>query len=195
LSFAGQYESFLKVPKENLGDAIKLCWASLFNERSLLSFNVKENPDYLKSGMAVIVQEMIPADYSAIIMSKDPIDKRNLLGIETTYGPCESLVSGKVTGDLILYDRDLKKIVEKEIGSKKNKTIYSIFSKENPQNHKLTQNSKSLSESYAVNEKEINNLVKLGLRIEKIFKHPQDIELVSSNEKVYIVQSREISTG
>ena len=124
-SFSGQYESFLKVSKKNIEYAIKKCWASLFNERSLRRFNVKENKEYLNSKMTCILQEMVYSDKSAIIMTKDPLEFGNILGIEATYGFCESLVSGKVTGDFYLFDKDTNnKLIFKNKGSKKYKIEY-----------------------------------------------------------------------
>lgn len=194
-ALAGQYESFLRVPKSSVEDAVKLCWASLFNERSLRSFKAKSNETYLSSGMSVIIQEMIVGEYSAVMMTRDPLDERDLLGIESTYGPCESLVSGKVTGDFILCDKQSGQVIERDLGSKLYRIEYSEFSFDNQENHSLKENSDGLKNSYALNDGQIKRLFSTGMKIEKIFGKPQDIEAVFFKDKLYIVQTRNITTN
>jgi rifampicin phosphotransferase len=193
-SLAGQFESYLKVPKGGVEDAIKLCWSSLYNCRSLKSFHINSNNEYINSSMSVIIQEMIQAEYCAVMMTKDPLDERRVFGIESTYGSCEAIVSGKITGDLILCDRVSKKIIEKEIGKKTNKIVYSVFSKKNFNNQTLEPISNNLINLFALNEEKIKELVNTGLRIESLFGKPQDIEAVFSKEKLYILQTRNITT-
>ena len=163
-SLAGQYDSYLNVSKKKVGDAIKLCWASLFNERTLKSFDSKFNETYLDSKMSVVLQEMILADKSAVMMTRDPIDERNVLGVESTYGPCEGLVSGGVEGDLILYDRDNKNIVLREIGAKENKIIYEEFSRNKPENICFKENSENIKNTYSLTNIQLECLIKSGRR-------------------------------
>ncbi|MBU0460546.1 MAG: PEP/pyruvate-binding domain-containing protein [Nanoarchaeota archaeon] len=193
-SLAGQFESYLMVPRNNVEEALKLCWASLFNERSLKTFDADQNSTYLDGTMSVIVQEMVVGDYSAVMMTKDPLDEREVLGIESTYGPCEALVSGKVTGDLIFCDRYSGKVLEKELGSKKEKVVYSCFSKKNRENYNLEPVTIEERKKFALSEEQINDLVSTGLKIEKIFGRPQDIEVVFLKDCLYVVQARDITT-
>ena len=166
-SLAGQFESYLKVPKEKVENAIKLCWASLFNERSLISYSHANNT-YLDSKMSVIIQEMITADYSAVLMTQDPLDPRNLFGIESTYGPCEALVSGKVTGDLILCDRVSGKVIECELGSKEGRIVYSSFSENNSNNYIIEPNSEEERQKFALDDYKLEKLIETGLKIERM---------------------------
>ena len=189
---AGQYDSYLKVPKGKLEDAIKLCWASLFNPRSLKSFGT-DNNRYSDSKMSVVIQEMIPADKSVVMMTKDPIEKKDIFGIEATYGPCEAIVSGKVTGDLILFDRDNRKILEKELGSKEKRVQYYEFSGNERENYQLVEVPRNLQRRVCISDEEIKLLVDIGLKVEYMFGHPQDIEAVINGQGIYIIQSRNIT--
>jgi pyruvate,water dikinase len=194
-SLAGQYESFLNVPIHEVTTAVKLCWASLFNERSLYVFQAKSNDTFLYSKMSVVIQEMIVADVSAVMMTKDPIEKMEMLAMETTYGPCEAIVSGKVTGDLITVERSSMIVYKRDLGSKRNKVVYDLFNGLNKGSYRLEPNSDSLQKDFAIDNKTALRIAKVGLEIEQKFGHPQDVELVMAAGKIYIVQTRNITTN
>lgn len=92
-SYAGQYDSFLNIKKEELFENIKSCWCSLYNENVICYSNTFDI-----YGMNVIIQKMIEPDYSGVIFSIDPSSEtRNYSIIEMVKGLGEKLVSGKVT--------------------------------------------------------------------------------------------------
>lgn len=194
-SLAGQYESFLNVPTEEVATAVKHCWASLFNERSLHAFEAKSNPNFLQSKMSVVIQQMILADISAVVMTKDPIEKQEVLAMEATYGPCEAIVSGKVTGDLIAINRNTMMVSKRELGSKRNKVVYDIFNGVNRGNYSLVANADYLQKRLSVDDETALRIAKVGLDIEERFGHPQDIELVMAKQEIYVVQTRNITTS
>lgn len=193
-SLAGQYESFLNVPASEVPIAIKFCWASLFNERSLHLFKAKNNNTFLCSKMSVVIQEMILANVSAVMMTIDPLEKADVLAMEVTYGPCEAIVSGKVTGDLITIDRSLMMVHKKELGSKQNKVIYDLFNTTNKGYYRLEPNNDELRKGFAIDNNTALRIARLGLEIEKKFGHPQDVELVVADGEIYVVQTRNITT-
>lgn len=94
-SFAGQYKSILNVSRECLIGAIEECIESLNTTHALV---YSQNNAVGK--MAVIVQKMVSADISGVAFSADPVkNNKSVLIIESVNGPCELLVSGKVTPD------------------------------------------------------------------------------------------------
>ena len=192
-SLAGQYESFLMVPTNAIGTAIKLCWASLFNARSLRGFKAKSNDYYLKSRMSVVVQEMVQATHCAVMMTQDPIEGQNILGIESSYGPCEILVSGRVDGDLLLYDKQSGRVVSQEIGDKETIIGYDIFTGENGNIREIPVQP-NLRQVPALSPEQVKQLIEQGLKIEKIFGKPQDIEAAFVGDQLYILQTRNITT-
>ncbi|MDP2089489.1 MAG: PEP/pyruvate-binding domain-containing protein [Flavobacteriaceae bacterium] len=194
-SLAGQYESFLNVPPTEVVNAVKLCWASLFNERSLHVFEAKNNNSFLGSKMSVVIQQMVIADVSAVMMTQDPLEKVPLLAMETTFGACEAIVSGKVTGDLITIDRNSMVVYNREIGSKRNRVVYDIFSGNNRGSYNLSPTSDEMQKNFSVDNKTALRIAKVGLEIEKKFGHPQDIELVVADQEIFIVQTRNITTN
>lgn len=94
-SFAGQYETFLNIKKDNVLSKIIDCYKSMFSE-IILSYFINNNipTDFLK--MSVIVQEMVASEYSGICFTVDPIsgnDKTMLIEIGEGLG--ENIVSGQ----------------------------------------------------------------------------------------------------
>lgn len=194
-SLAGQYESFLNVPPNEVINAVKLCWASLFNERSLSVFKAKINDSFLESKMSVVIQQMVIADVSAVMMTQDPIEKKPLLAMEVTYGACEAIVSGKVTGDLITIDRNKMMVYNKEIGSKSNKVVYDVFNGKNRGTYNLEPTTSEMQKKFSIDDEMALRIAKIGMEIEKKFGHTQDIEVVLSNQEIFIVQTRNITTN
>ena len=94
-SFAGQYQTFLNIKKEDVLSKIIDCYKSMFSE-IILSYFLNNNipTDFLK--MSVIVQEMIASEYSGVCFTVDPIsgnDKTMLIEIGEGLG--ENIVSGQ----------------------------------------------------------------------------------------------------
>jgi phosphoenolpyruvate synthase/pyruvate phosphate dikinase len=191
-SLAGQFESFLNVPRTQVGDAVRLCWASLFNERSISLFDVDE--DYIEnSAMTVLIQEMVPAAASAVVMTVDPLDDGTVGGIELAIGPCEAIVGGAVTPDAVMFHRESGQILERHVGAKEFAIEYRAFARgvDNVIKRSLPQD---VRDRLAVTDKVLLNIVDVARVIERIFGKPQDIELViDPADKITVVQSRAIT--
>ena len=103
-SFAGQYQTFLNVKKEDVLNKIVECYKSMFSE-VILSYFINNNisTDYLK--MSVIVQEMVESELSGICFTVDPIsgnDKTMLIEIGEGLG--ENIVSGQNKPEQYYYN-------------------------------------------------------------------------------------------
>jgi len=188
-SFAGQQETFLNIQGEaNVLEKIRECWASLFTARAIF-YRETSKFDHFKVGIAVPVQRMVESDKSGIMFSIDPLtnDKKRII-IEAIYGLGELIVQGMVTPDHYEVNKDEMKIVnsvprtqEKMMVKDKlmNKTL--LLTKEMGSKRKLT-------------DKEILALAKLGKQLEKHYYFPQDSEWAIEGKRVYIVQTRPITT-
>ena len=106
-SFAGQQETILGVEGDDrLLDAIERCWRSLFTERAV-AYRAKQGVDAAGLAMAVVVQQLVPAEVAGVLFTRDPLDpdgKRMLA--EASWGLGEAVVSGRVTPDRFTLDRD-----------------------------------------------------------------------------------------
>ena len=195
LSLAGQYESFLLVPAQNVPQAILWCYASLFSERCLRQFKVKEDARYLWSRMSVLVQEMFVADSCAVVMTRDPVEGGDHFGIEVTYGACEALVSGEVQGDLYLLSRSTGAVLSAEVGTKTASISYVPLTNLEVDNKVKQPLSEEQRVRYTASEELIADIYRLGMHIEEHFGAPQDIELVVAGGEIIVTQTRPITAS
>ncbi|CAF2755241.1 unnamed protein product [Rotaria sp. Silwood2] len=192
-SFAGQQDTYLHVGRENLIDKIKECWASLFTARAI-SYRKKSNIDHKIVKLAVVVQAMISSEVSGVAFTANPITGlRNEVVIDSTYGLGEALVSDLVTPDHyeILFDNyENAEIRVKNIGKK---GIHIIGKSDGGTETLVTMDNNKKIE--ALSDQYIIQLAKLAKQVEKSYNYqPQDLEWSFSNEKLYILQARPITT-
>ncbi len=95
-SFAGQFETILGVSRAEVAAAIAECWGSADNGRALSYLAACDD----EQTMAVIVQPLVEADVSGVVVTVDPLtgDDSTLL-VNASFGLGEAVVSGLVTPD------------------------------------------------------------------------------------------------
>lgn len=192
VALAGQFESYLGVAREDVPAAVKACWASLFNQRSIDNFAIGR--DYLEnSAMAVVIQEMVVAESSAVMMTADPLGDGSTGGIESTWGACEAIVSGRVSPDFVAFDRLTGQITQRVLGSKETTVCHGPLELERQGTHERATEPMRRRE-FSLTEEQLFNLVRLGAQIERIFGGPQDVEAVFANGEFTITQSRAVTT-
>lgn len=187
-SFAGQQDTFLNIiGKDQILLNIRKCWASLFTDRAIIYRN-KNGFDHRNVFLSVVIQEMVFSEISGIMFTADPINgNRNTICIDASLGLGEALVSGIVSADL--YKVYNSKIIEKKIAEKA-LAIYPIKSG----GTKTVSIDKQKQNLQVLTDKQIIELAKVAKKIENYYKKPQDIEWCIYEEKVYIVQSRPITS-
>jgi phosphoenolpyruvate synthase/pyruvate phosphate dikinase len=163
-SFAGQHDTYLNV----VGPAailrhISRCVASLFTERAV-SYRLRNGIDHRKVDMAVVVQQMVPAQAAGVLFTADPVTgNRKVTSVEAVFGLGDALVSGRVSADIYtVRDGD----------------VVATTRQDEP----------------VLTEAQVARLAQLGQRIEGYFGCPQDIEWCLVGDDVQIVQSRPITT-
>ena len=191
-SFAGQQETYLNVrgADELLEKTIK-CWSSLFTPRAIFYRTQKgfRHEDVL---ISVGVQKMVNAKAAGVAFTINPVtgDPSQIV-IEGNWGLGESVVSGAVTPDDYIVDKETLKVIDKRIAKKTveyirdpetGKTIHAEVPPERQNQPCLT-------------DEEILRLAELAKRIEGHYGRPQDIEWAIDKdlpfpENVFIVQSR-----
>jgi pyruvate,water dikinase len=163
-SFAGLYESFLGVTsQQELADASKKCWASLWTERAFL-YRQRKGFDHNAARMAVIVQTVIPAEVAGVLFTADPASgATDCLLIEAAFGLGEAVVSGKVTPDRYVLAREGLDILERVVSHKKVQVIarHGGVQEIAIDDHKAC--------SPALDESSARELAALGLKIETAF--------------------------
>ena len=194
-SFAGQQETFLNVgSEEELLECVLKCFASLFTDRAI-SYRTSRSFSHFKVALSVGVQKMVRSDISSsgIMFTIDTESgSENLILINSIWGLCENVVSGRVNADeFFIFKPTLKNgintILKRSLGSKKEKMLYS----EDTRTLNVV-TTKEEQENFSINDDEVIELAKQALVIEDHYKRPMDIEWAKdgNDSKLYIVQAR-----
>lgn len=187
-SWAGELESYLNVTSKNLLESVKLCWSSLFTPRAIF-YRFEKKLHKQKVSVAVVVQKMVQSEISGITFTVHPVTQDyNQMIIEAGYGLGEAIVGGKVTPDTYIIHKDTKEIIDKNISQQEMMIIRS------PKGTKEIAVPKVLQGKQKFSDKNILKLAEMCQNIEKHYKKPQDIEWAFEKGKIYIVQSRPITT-
>jgi phosphoenolpyruvate synthase/pyruvate phosphate dikinase len=189
-SFAGQQDTYLNIKGEkSLLSSVRDCWASLFTDRAIL-YRIKNKIEHEKVYMSVVVQKMVLPEVSGIMFTADPVSgHRGIISIDASYGLGEALVSGLVSPDLYKFRKSSSQIESKTIADKK-LAIMPI----NGGGTKKVRIDGEKSTIQVMEDSKIKSLAGLGMAIEKHYGCPQDIEWCMENSKLYIVQSRAITS-
>lgn len=193
-SFAGQQQTFLNVQgTDQVIQAVQQCWASLFEPRAIF-YRAQRNIDHLSTGIAIVVQRMVQSDTSGVMFTIDPVTGAKRIMIEAVYGLGESIVSGNVTPDMYLVDRLDFTILHKEIATQTTQLVRDTKQGNFEGANIEVAVPEGKQNMYKISDEDIVKLAKIGRRIEKHYKAPQDIEWAMENGKLYVVQARPITT-
>ncbi|MFZ2200100.1 MAG: phosphoenolpyruvate synthase [Microgenomates group bacterium] len=188
-SFAGQQETYLNVR----GDAsvivhIRKAWASLFEPRAIY-YRVQQGFDHFKVALAVPVQKMVQSDVSGIMFSINPVtnDKTKIV-IEAVWGLGENIVQGAVTPDHYEVDKVTLKLLEHKVV---HQDIEMVRSGEGNIQRKVPV---SRQDKRKLTDEQAEEVAKVGKKLQQHYFFPQDSEWAIENGKLYIVQTRPITT-
>src|SRR5215210_8005025 len=123
-SFAGQHETELNlVGAEAVLGAVARCWASGRNER-VLAYRKQQGLNTEGVRLAVLVQQLVMADTSAVVFSANPISgNRDEVVVTASWGLGESVVSGTVTPDTWVVRKADLAVIEERTGAKERMTV------------------------------------------------------------------------
>jgi len=188
-SFAGQQATFLNVRGEStLLHKVRECWASLFTARAI--FYREENKiAHERVKISVIVQKMIQSSVSGVMFTIDPVsNEKDRIIIEAVWGLGEMIVQGSVVPDRYVVQKETFDILSKEISDQRVQLVKrGIETKE-------VDVPVRLREIQKITNEDIVELAKLGDKLQKHYYFPQDIEWAKEGKKLYIVQTRPITT-
>lgn len=194
-SFAGQLESFLNVKGEkNVIEKCLRCCSSLFTDRAII-YREEKGFDHLGVAISVGVQKMVRSDLagSGVIFTLDTESGfKNVIEINAALGLGENVVQGAVNPDEYLVFKPLLEkngkcpIVQKKLGKKEMKMIYTSRGTKNIKTKSFEQN------KFVLSDEEIIMLSKWASKIEKHYNKPMDIEWAKDGilNRLFIVQAR-----
>ena len=190
-AFAGQQETFLNILDEPaLLEAVRACWASLWSQRAVL-YRHRQDADQAAVRLAVVVQRMVPADVAGVMFTANPVSgARHEVVIDANPGLGEAVVGGLVTPDHFVVDRHSLRIRAQQPG--KREVI--VRAKASGGTEQIA-SANQPGELPALPSSAIHKLARLGLRVERHYGAPQDIEWAwvrdaADSGKLFILQAR-----
>lgn len=183
-SWAGQLKTYLNISREDVIEAVEKCWASLKSEHAT-KYAIANKLHNKQNAVAVIVQVMVDADLAGVLFTANPVT--NNTGeylLESVYGLGELLVQGEVTPESLVISKQ-GSIISRQASRQKQMLV-----NKDGINRKVDVDVKG----HIVSEKLLHRLLELATKIENHCGTPQDIEWVFGGGKLYIVQSRPITT-
>jgi pyruvate,water dikinase len=163
-SYAGQQETYLFV--ETFEEVLdKIVRCWLSFFSERALFYREHKGDLNDIQMAVVVQQMVDADKAGVMFTVDPVHHRkDRVVIEAARGIGEHVVSGEVTPDYYTLDR------------------------------KGTVKKSRVVDERVLSDKELADLVQMGLHLAELNGCPQDIEWAYDSTGLYMLQSRPVTT-
>ncbi len=186
-SFAGQFSTELNVPTDKLVDKYKEVISSKYNARAIVYRKIKNIRDDDIS-MSVGIVEMIHPLCSGVLYTTDPVKPdRNEIIVNAVWGLGQLLVEGVVSADTFVLDRsDGFNVKRKEVAEKQ---VCLIECSEGGTDHEEVPEDRC--KKACLTDEQLKELADVGLKIEKHFSCPQDIEWVYDKEqKLYVLQAR-----
>lgn len=188
-AWAGQLNSYLNTTKDDLLEKVKHCWASLFTPRAIF-YRFEKGLHKTHISVAVVVQKMVDSEVSGIAFSVHPVtEDPNQLIIEAGFGLGEAIVSGEITPDSYVVEKNPRNIIDITT----NIQVKALYRNENG-NTEWKDIPEPQASSQVLTTDQILELSELILKIENHYGFPCDIEWAFEKGKFYITQSRPITT-
>jgi pyruvate,water dikinase len=188
-SFAGQHETYLNiVGAEAIIQAVIRCWESARSEHAL-EYRRQQGLSVERPQIAVLVQQLVPADVAAVVFSANPITgNRDEVMINASWGLGESIVGGIVTPDMFIVRKSDLVVINRVIADKQHMTVSAPGGTHEVDVPRFLRNTSSL------NDEQVIEMAKLALALELTMEHPVDAECAYAGDKLYLLQCRPITT-
>jgi rifampicin phosphotransferase len=165
-SFAGQYETVLQVSKNELGDAIKKVWLSVYSER-VKTYKAQQQI-ITDNSISIIIQSMLESKIAGVAFGIHPLTgNANEFVINAVLGLGEALVSGEINSDSYTIHQD-------------NSITFAL----------------AIRNKAVLNEVQILEVKTLLQKVNAYYNYPQDIEFAyDDNHQLFLLQSRPVTSA
>jgi pyruvate,water dikinase len=171
-SFAGQQDTYLDVVgAAAVLDAVRGCWASLWNDRAV-AYRSANAVSHSGAGLAVVVQRQVDAATAGVLFTANPVTgTRTETVIDASPGAGQAVVSGLVNPDHFVLDTATARVLHRTPGGR------------------------ARSQPASLSDAQLSELTSLGEGVQHLFGNPQDAEwVIDAGGKVWLTQSRPITT-
>lgn len=187
LSFAGQYLSFLNVPRDKIIQTYKFIVASLYTPRAM-SYRLNKGIRDEDTAMSVACLEMLESVASGVMYSRHPFDPvQDSVIINAVWGLGPYAVDGKITPDTysVAKEEGLR-ILDQRVSHKPVQLIV------NPDGGLLEVSVPDhRQDEPCLNPDQVRQLAGYAIALERHFGCPQDIEwALDGDGRLFVLQSR-----
>jgi phosphoenolpyruvate synthase/pyruvate phosphate dikinase len=185
-TWAGQFDTYLNVSREELIEKIKLCWSSRESER-VKAYALHHHTEVGR--VAVIIQAMVQSEASGIAFSNNPISRdESQVVIEAGLGLGETFVSGQLTPDTYIVAKNSWEIIDKRISKQEKKLVQDQSGNNN------WQPTGPMGEQQKLPDDQIQQLAEVIAKLEAHMACPVDVEWGIAQGELYVLQCRPITT-
>ena len=187
-AFAGQQETFLNVTgEEQVLDAVRRCWASLWAERAV-DYRRQRGIDHAAVKLAVVVQRLIPADVAGVLFTANPVTgARGELAIDASPGLGEAVVSGAVTPDHYVLKKGSHAVVSQQLGRRE------VVIRPVAGGGTASVRPDESAAAPVLGPADLDGLAGLGEAVERHYGVPQDLEWAIAGGRLFLLQARPIT--
>ena len=188
-SFAGQHDTYLNIRGHDaVVDAVHLCVRSAASQEAL-AYRSERGLTVDDVHIAVLVQQLVASDVSAVVFSANPITgSRDEVMINANWGLGESIVGGMVTPDMFVVDKRRLEVTMREVAIKERMTVMTEIGTRDVDVPQDLQGASSLADD------QVLAMTELALKLERVVGHPVDVECAIAQGTLYLLQCRPITT-
>jgi len=203
-SFAGQQDTYLNIEsEEQLLDACRRCFASLFTDRAI-HYRIDQGFEHFKVALSIGVMKMVRSDLSAsgVMFTLDTeTGFRDVVFITGAYGLGENVVQGAVDPDEFYvhkptFEQGHRTVLRRTLGSKKIQMQYAAG-----RTREATRNvptPKEFRQQFCIDDADVLTLADYAIKVEKHYSgivghnKPMDMEWAKDgvDGELYMVQAR-----
>src|SRR5215218_2248084 len=187
-SFAGQQETYLNVRDAGaLLEAVRACWTSLWTARAM-AYRRRQNIEPASVSLAVVVQQMVPAEVAGMLFTADPVSgRRDRSVINAAWGLGQAVVGGQVTPDTLVVDKASGRTISRETADKE---VMTVCVEDGTGERRVPE---ARRRRPVLDDEAAAELARYGARIEDHYGAPQDIEWALAGGELFILQARPIT--
>jgi len=188
-SFAGQHDTYLNIRGgDAVLDAVMRCVRSAASPVAL-AYRKQRGLSVDDLRIAVLVQQLVPADVAAVVFSANPVTgSRDEVMINANWGLGESIVGGSATPDTFVVSKQPLEVSWRDVVRKERMTVMTVDGTTEADVAAELQMAPSLDDD------QIRAIAQLALRLEQLLGHPVDIECAIANKQLFLLQCRPITT-
>lgn len=186
-SFAGLHESYVNVcGTRSVIEHVRKVWASLWSDAALL-YRQELSLDAEQSAMAIVIQETIAGDCSGVVFTRNPNAESQAV-IESVHGLNQGLVDGAVAPDRWVLARTNGRIIKYEPAQRES------YATPTANGVRYVPLPKELRAVSPLRKNQVGDIFNWAMGIEKLQKRPQDVEWTIKNGRIFLLQTRPVST-